>query len=1144
MLRFALLGPFEAWRDSVRIPSDAWRTQKTQSVLKVLVDARGRHMRTERIADLVWPDADAAAARNSLQVAIRSIRTVLEPRLGKGARSRFVLTEPGGYRLASEGVEVDVDAFDRARALALAATRRGDTTTAMEQATAAAGLYRGDYLADDPDAEWALAPRERLNEAYLDLIERLGALLIAGSRHDQAIAWAERALGIDALREGLYAILMRAHLAAGRRAHAIAAHERCSRILRAELGVEPSPELRAILDESATAGRVTRSTPQIEIAAARAAPDPERAGPSFVGRGQELHALGEAWSAAGTASGLIAAVSGTAGIGKTRLLRELARSLEREARVIWAAAQESAAGSGLAPFLEAVAAWRDAASPTQRSRMADFEGSFSAGAQAQRYEALAQATRVMLGSGRGLVVLDDAHWADPDLLAALEYTARRLGPGALVALAIRSGESEPERLTSLLDRARDDGRLRSIRLEPLSREEVVVLARAWVPQATTAAIDEVVDLTRGHPLFVVETFRALAAGDRPAPTRTLHDAILSRVRRLPDPERDALGVASVAGGPFRADLATRVLGRPAHDVLAALDTLLSRELLSPSDDGRGYVVAHPLVLRATYDALSPGRRVAWHRRFADSLADVHADDPRLAAAERLRHLVAADAPQGEIADATIAAADRALARHSYADAARSLELGRHALEAHLPHQLVREPLAAIRERLADAYTGLSRWDDAAALYDEVLATAGRSRIDRARVLRKIGAALGEARGHVSDAIAALDRAEAELEGEPDHASLSERVRIDVTRAIVWYTGASFEAAARSAARAIEHATGASGVDDAVIDALLHAGLAAQRLGRLTESDRFLREALTRARAGGNRLAQARVLGRGIATVRLRSGDARGALAAFEEGHAIGRELGVPANDVVDLFDHAVYLVPTGELLRARAMLEESVARADAMGAEHLSVFASVVLGRVLLELGELSEARRVLEPAIAAGLRRGSNERASFGLVWLSAVARAEGATEEAVAHAQRALEVGASSHDTFARLGPLDQLAQAELARGRPGTAVELARRALDIAREAGYRRAEANMLRTVAEAEWAHGDRASSRRHLAEATALSPAAGDAYLRVRLQILRASTVLANRPRERERALRDALTLAKTIGAALLVREAEEALVR
>lgn len=889
---------------------------------------------------------------------------------------------------------------------------------------------------------------------------------------------------------------------------------------------------------------VRSAAPRVAPAARSGAPAPaSRIGTGFVGRGRELHALGEAWSAAGTASGLIAVVSGTAGIGKTRLLRELARSLDRDARVIWAAAQESATGSGLAPFLEAVAAWRDAASPTQRSRMAELESSFSAGAPAQRYEALAQAIRIMLGSGRGLVVLDDAHWADPDTLSALEYTARRLSPGTLVALAIRSGEPAPDTLAALLDRARDDERLRSLRLEPLSREEVVVLARSWAPEATSSAIDEVMDVTRGHPLFVVETLRALSGGDRPAPNRTLQDAILSRIRRLPDPERDALGVASVAGGPFRADLAARVLGRSPHDVLGALDTLLSRELLSPSDDGRGYVVAHPLVLRATYDALSPGRRVAWHRRFADSLAELDADDPR-AAAERLHHLVAADAPRTEIAGATVAAADRALAHHAYADAARSLELGRTSLEAHLPDPSMREPLAAVRERLADAYAGLARWDDATALYDEVLATEGRSHLERARVLRKIGAALGEERGHVPDALAALDRAEAELAGERGNDPLSERVRIDATRAIAFYTGASFDAAGQAATSAVDHAAEATGVDDAVIDALLHAGLSAQRLGQLTESDRFLRQALTRARASGDRLGQARVLGRGIATVRLRRGDARGALAAFEEGHAIGRELGVPTNDVVDLFDHAVYLVPTGELARARALLEEAIARADAMGAEHLSVFAAVVLGRVLLELGQLREARHVLEPAIASALRLGNTERAAFGLVWLSAVERAEGATEEAIAHARRALEVGASSQDTFARLEPLNQLAQAELQRGKPGIAVELAQRALDIARAASFRRAETGLLRTVAEAEWANGDRAGSRRHLAEATALSTSAGDAYGRVRLQLLRASTVLANRPRERERALRDALTLARSIGAALLVRQVEEALGR
>lgn len=64
MLRFRLLGAFEAYRGDERVPVAAWRTRHAQSVLEILLDQRGRPVAFARLADLVWPEADPAAAVN------------------------------------------------------------------------------------------------------------------------------------------------------------------------------------------------------------------------------------------------------------------------------------------------------------------------------------------------------------------------------------------------------------------------------------------------------------------------------------------------------------------------------------------------------------------------------------------------------------------------------------------------------------------------------------------------------------------------------------------------------------------------------------------------------------------------------------------------------------------------------------------------------------------------------------------------------------------------------------------------------------------------------------------------------------------------------------------------------------------------
>lgn len=182
MLSFRLLGPFEAWRHGQVIPPAAWRTRQTLTVLKVLLEERDRLVPAERLVDLVWPEASPTSGRNSLYAAVRTIRRVLEPDLRgarAGGRSRFVKTLPEGYLFQSEGCAFDVDEFLQARQVAATAEDRGEHETALRAYQQAEALYRGPYLADDPYADWALATRDRLEAAQIEILERLAGLLTA-----------------------------------------------------------------------------------------------------------------------------------------------------------------------------------------------------------------------------------------------------------------------------------------------------------------------------------------------------------------------------------------------------------------------------------------------------------------------------------------------------------------------------------------------------------------------------------------------------------------------------------------------------------------------------------------------------------------------------------------------------------------------------------------------------------------------------------------------------------------------------------------------------------------------------------------------------------------------------------------------------
>lgn len=1103
----------------MRLGPGAWRTQKTLEVLKILLDAHGEPVPADRIGDLVWPGSDGDDARTSVQVAIRSLRTALEPGLRRGERSLTILTTGSAYRVAADRVELDVTLFAQWRDAALAAERRGDFREAAAAARRALALYRGDYLAGDQTADWALATRERLHEQYIALVASAASWLSALGEADEAASWLERALSIDPLREELYAGLMRVHISAGRPAHVALVYERAARVLASALDVEPSPSLRAL--------RARGMGVAPERTAARP-PAPQVVG--FVGRERELAALRSSWDEARRTSGRVVRVVGSAGAGKTRLVRELATSVEREAVVLWAACAEHSEPVSLAPVREAIAILRDAAAVTVRSRVDEALARLATARDvAERAELVVAAVRELAGQRRVLLVIDDLHWSDRDTVVTTGYLAHRLA-GSLVVATQRSDEAVPDTVTSFVDRARTDGRLMEVEVGSLHRDDVAALVRASLPDASQNLVDRVYAATRGHALFVLELVRSLAdvgPGALDRVPETLRAAIAARVGRLPDAARDTLCAAAVIGGPFRADTIAMARAVAPDDALASLDTLLERGLVAPSDDGRGYVVAHPLVQRAVYEGLAPGRRVRWHRAIADALSGAHADQPDALAAERLRHLVAAGAPWPEIADAGSAAGDHAIARHSFADARRALSTARDALAERLPDPEVRRRLADIRERIGDSYAGLHQADEALEAYDEVLADSALPLATSARIRRKKARVLASVKGRFREALALLGEAEQQL-GDADAV---ERAEIACARASILADHVRGPETLRAADAALEQAR-ALGLDALVDDVLIDRASTLESIGRLDDAERLVREALVRARSRGDRLREAD-LHLWLGSVWNRRGKLREALAMHERARELRREAG-HVDTAIELANYGVALVPLGELARSKVVLTEALDRARAIGDTYQEMWTLAVLGRTLHQLGALGEAREACERAVTMADEMGNQERAAFARVRLAETALAEGDLATALRRATEALAIGERTDDTLTFVSGHRMLSEHARLVGDHAAAVRHAEIAVARAVERGYRRAEATTRVALVEALWAAGRAPEARAEMARVLEQFRSTGDAYERARALHAFAVAGIPGRKRDRERMLGEALALAKQIGAAHL----------
>ena len=219
-----------------------WLAHRPGELLKYLVTERGRTVPLEELVDAFWPHAGRGGATNVRQ-AVHSLRERLEPKRIKHAPSAFIQARKGGYALDPENVWIDAEDFESTARSGFEALRRGDAETARPAFERASQLYRGDFLADEPYAEYALSERDRLRDLAGQVLRALARMardranLEMATEHLQRVAELEP-LDLDAQRD-LLAILMER----GRHQEAMRRFEVVRRRHRKAFGEDPELDL-------------------------------------------------------------------------------------------------------------------------------------------------------------------------------------------------------------------------------------------------------------------------------------------------------------------------------------------------------------------------------------------------------------------------------------------------------------------------------------------------------------------------------------------------------------------------------------------------------------------------------------------------------------------------------------------------------------------------------------------------------------------------------------------------------------------------------------------------------------------------------------------------------------------------------------
>jgi DNA-binding CsgD family transcriptional regulator len=384
--------------------------------------------------------------------------------------------------------------------------------------------------------------------------------------------------------------------------------------------------------------------------------------PVMVGRGMELARLHRALAADATQ---VVLVSGEAGVGKTRLLRELAATLPPGARVLAGQASQGVPARPFQLLLEAiapsVAGWREIP-----HRLADREEPLRlllrpilphlepCSEREFTHEellgaAIALVEDLLIGAGRGVVVFEDLHWADAQSVALFGRLAMVPSLSALLIGSLRpEGVDRRHPLVATLSELRRQREVTAVALDRLDQHGVAELLAAVYGHPVPFRVAEAMHRrTGGNPFFLEELLATAGDADPerlvdlPLPWN-LSEAVLRRLDHLGPAQRRVVEAAAVLGERIPFDLLAAVTGSDENELIDTLRKLvadgvvmedepdvfrfrhaLTREAIAGELLGRERRRLHEKALAGLQEAgSSDWAAIAWHARGAGRYDDL------------------------------------------------------------------------------------------------------------------------------------------------------------------------------------------------------------------------------------------------------------------------------------------------------------------------------------------------------------------------------------------------------------------------------------------------------------------------------------------------------------------------------------------
>lgn len=595
---------------------------KPLALLAYLALSPDQKVDRDRLGELLWPTASPQERRHSLR------------------QSRYRL------RSATGGSPIVIPCGDT---LALAPIVQFDCLEgeAARDSEMVYRLLRGGFLPgfSIPEShefeEWADTQRARFGSRWASAALEVAASALESGDPDRALTIAEENAAARPFDDEPVRMVMRSLVSTGRIATALSRYAAYEDLLATQ-EYRPDSMLTEYAEELSALARQRSAEPRREM--------------PFVGRASEWATLERLWTDAARGRGGVALIEGGAGLGKSRLLREIqtraraaeglvlaAKCYEPEITVPFAAVTDALTPAVARPATAALApSWlAELAKLLPEIRELDVEvptaipGRASPAAKRRLHHAVLRLLSAISADAPVLLAIDDVQWADPASLEVLHFLARKADRGnVLILVTYRPAELTPE--ARRLTRSLTSGRLAELlALEPLRKEDVAdLLRRAGAfdsPAAADAVTGQLQRVSGGNPLFLEELLDALererilfvqngrwvwggAQNERQLP-RTIGKLLADRIEVLDTGTRACLELAAVVADNLSSDTLAEALALSGPRTDVALLILEDNRLIRRLETG-DFAIAHDELRRMVYQMIPDDRRRTLHESVA------------------------------------------------------------------------------------------------------------------------------------------------------------------------------------------------------------------------------------------------------------------------------------------------------------------------------------------------------------------------------------------------------------------------------------------------------------------------------------------------------------------------------------------------